>query len=135
MMGARLACALALWATLSCCERKHEEEEPVEAEPKVAAPKLLPKWGARAFACKEDDECALSSMKDGDCCLAVCETPYAYTQAFDAALDEIWRQHCEQKDGACRDKNVVIKCDENTRLARCRAGRCVAEKRRSSEQR
>jgi hypothetical protein len=85
-------------------------------------PPLASSWGERAFACKRDEDCVLTALRDGDCCPRVCGTDHAYARSFRDALKGAVDATCpcaQCIEGLCKQPTVRHE-------AACQEQRCVA---------
>jgi len=78
--------------------------------------------GANPLACSTDADCAISSVRDGDCCNQLCQATNVYATDFLATLQAQHSRLCA--DVVC----PVASCMPPTErwVATCEAGTCVA---------
>jgi hypothetical protein len=93
----------------------HKHKQKHEHKAAAAPPKV-------SVTCTTDDECAFTTMADGQCCPSLCQ-PRAVSKASAEALDK-YAAVCEKPHGEC----PVTACAPS-RLQRqpaCVSGKCVA---------
>jgi hypothetical protein len=85
----------------------------------------------RGPACADDEDCVVSCVEARDCCGVLCECNRVRHRLVHEKIQDAHLEHCDDFDGPCPEADCRRPTHET--VAVCKAGQCVAGRRRLSD--